>query len=121
MTNSRAKGQRGERELAALLAQLTGHPVKRQVRNHRGDADLAGLPGWAVECKHYRAAPGPALLAGWWQQARLQAAGQYARPLLCWRANRWPGWIFTWGDGELNETLSGSPETWWRYAGCMDD
>ena len=52
---SRTKGQAGEREVAAIIRELTGHDVRRHVRQHAGDADLAGLPGWSVECKRYRA------------------------------------------------------------------
>ena len=52
---SRSKGQRGEREVAALLSELTGHDVRRRVRNHAGDSDLQGLPGWEIEVKFYAA------------------------------------------------------------------
>ncbi|NZA00578.1 hypothetical protein H0I39_00080 [Ottowia beijingensis] len=55
---SRTKGKVGEREIAALLAELTGCDVRRRVRQHDGDSDLEGLPGWCVEVKrHARAAP----------------------------------------------------------------
>ena len=40
---SRNKGKAGERELARLLAELTGHDVRRRVRQHDGDDDLVGV------------------------------------------------------------------------------
>ena len=40
---SRTKGAAGERELAALLSELSGRDVRRRVRQHAGDSDLLGL------------------------------------------------------------------------------
>ncbi len=120
---SRDKGKRGERELAALLAMLTGHPVRRRVRQHGGDADLTGLPGWSVECKRYATAK-PADLARWWQQAVAQAQAEGLQPLLCWRADRMREWVFVWPaglhcpdapvPGAIADTLAADPLTWWR-------
>lgn len=117
---SRNKGKVGERELAALLSELTGHEVKRRVRNLAGEDDLAGLPGWSIECKRY-AAITPALLAGWWAQALEQARRINCRPVLLYRADRGQ-WRARWlaslhaGAGHTltdGDTLDADPATWW--------
>lgn len=53
---SRTKGQTGEREIAAIVRDLTGWDVRRRVRQHEGDGDLEGIPGWSVEVKRHRQA-----------------------------------------------------------------
>lgn len=52
MTNSRQKGARGERELAAVLREH-GFECRRgqQFCGTNGDADVVGLPGIHIECK----------------------------------------------------------------------
>lgn len=52
MTNSRQKGARGERELAAELRKH-GYDARRgqQYSGANGDADVVGLPGVHIECK----------------------------------------------------------------------
>ena len=52
MTNSRAKGARGERELANLLKEY-GYECRRgqQFCGANGDADVVGLPNVHIECK----------------------------------------------------------------------
>lgn len=121
---SRDKGKRGERELAELLRTLTGHDVRRRVRQHGGDADLEGLPGWSIECKRYSSAA-PADVARWWRQAAAQARTAGGWPLLAWRADRMPDWRFVWPAGlhctdapavsdALADTLTADPLTWWR-------
>lgn len=52
MTNSRQKGARGERELAAELKKH-GYESRRgqQYCGANGDADVVGLPGIHIECK----------------------------------------------------------------------
>ena len=52
MTNSREKGARGERELAAVLTDY-GYECRRgqQYSGANGDADVIGLPGIHIECK----------------------------------------------------------------------
>lgn len=79
---SRSKGQRGERELAALIADLTGWDVSRRVRQHDGDSDIDGVPGWSVEVKR-SASP---LLGTWWAQTVAQATHAY--PVLFYRLDR---------------------------------
>lgn len=51
-TNGRAKGARGERELAKLL-RAEGYQTRRgqQFCGANGDADVVGLPGIHIECK----------------------------------------------------------------------
>lgn len=121
---SRDKGQRGERELATLLRSLTGRDVRRRVRQHDGDADLEGLPGWCVECKR-RSTVAPGDVARWWQQAAAQAHAAGTHPLLAWRADRMRDWVFVWPAGlhcpdapkqptNIVDTLSSDPLTWWR-------
>lgn len=52
MTNSRQKGARGERELAAVLREHE-YDCRRgqQYCGANGDADVVGLPGIHIECK----------------------------------------------------------------------
>lgn len=120
---SRTKGQAGEREVAAIIRALTGHDVRRRVRQHLADADLAGLPGWSVECKRYRTVT-PGLIAGWWAQTVSQAHHAHALPVLFYRADR-AGWRCVW-PADLHaspktkairpgfeHTLNAEPSTWW--------
>ncbi len=121
---SRSKGQRGEREVAALLSELTGHDVRRRVRNHAGDSDLQGLPGWDVEVKFY-AAVTPGLVRTWWTQAVEQSRITNTLPVLFYRASR-GDWRVVWPAGlhitprpgplppDYLDTLTGDPLTWWR-------
>lgn len=118
---SRNKGKAGERELAALLAQVTGHDVRRRVRQHDGDSDLEGLPGWSIECKRYASAS-PALVATWWAQACRQARRTSTLPVLLYRLDRGQ-WLAVWSADhhastepwrdDFDHTLSASPQTWW--------
>lgn len=91
---SRNKGKAGERELAGLLTTLTGHEVRRRVRQHDGDSDLEGLPGWCIEAKRYASAT-PAVMAAWWLQAVEQAKRTSLQPLLCYRLDR-QDWRCVW-------------------------
>ena len=91
---SRDKGKSGERELARLLSELTGHDVRRRVRNLKGEDDLEGLPGWSIECKRY-ATITPGLVAQWWAQAQRQAQATGAEPVLLYRADR-GAWRAVW-------------------------
>lgn len=56
MTNSRAKGAAGERELAKILREH-GYNTRRgqQYSGANGDADVVGLPGIHIECKRVQA------------------------------------------------------------------
>lgn len=83
----RNKGKSGERELAGILAELTGYNVRRRVRNDELDSDLVGIPGWSIECKRHKAAT-HSDIAGWWEQAVAQAAKEQALPVLFYRLDR---------------------------------
>lgn len=89
MTNSRAKGQRFEREVAAIFADLLGEDVHRRIENKKHDFDLIGLEkfGAAVECKFY-AQVTEALKREWWSQACAQARKHGLVPVLVYRQNR---------------------------------
>lgn len=83
--SSRAKGQAGERQIARELADLLGLDVRRRVRNHAGESDLTGMPGWSIEVKHCAT---PSLRA-WWQQTVEQSKpGEI--PVLFFRLPRKP-------------------------------
>jgi hypothetical protein len=120
---SRTKGQSGEREVAALLSMLTGHDVRRRVRQHDGDSDLEGVPGWSVEVKRHATTP-RGKLAGWWAQTMSQAHDAQALPILFYRADRavwrcmWPGSLHLPNDspmhGNLLDCVDADPSTWWR-------
>lgn len=51
--NSRAKGAKGERELAGILRNNGFQNARRgqQYSGANGDADIVGLPGIHIECK----------------------------------------------------------------------
>lgn len=66
--SSRLKGQRGERELANELSGLLGITLKRRVRNHAGESDIEGLPGFSVEVKNCETLS----VAAWWTQTVVQ-------------------------------------------------
>ena len=122
--SSRTKGKTGERELAALLSELTGFDVRRRVRQHDGDSDLEGIPGWSIECKRYGRAT-HAQIEGWWYQAVQQARATKTLPLLCYRVDR-ADWRAVWPAGvhlphrpvpvEYGNTLTADPATWWAMA-----
>jgi len=81
----RNKGKAGEREAAELVRELTGWDVRRRVRQHVGDSDLQGVPGWAVEVKRHQTAQAGEV-ARWWAQAVTQAGDLL--PVLLYRADR---------------------------------
>lgn len=88
----RNKGKTGEREAAGLVRDLTGWDVQRRVRQHDGDSDLVGVPGWSVEVKRRRSAT-HADLATWWAQSVAQAGGLV--PVLLYRVDR-GAWRAVW-------------------------
>jgi hypothetical protein len=120
------KGKAGEREAANLLALVTGFDVRRRVRQHQGDSDLEGVPGWSLEVKRHAAAP-PAKVAEWWSQAVAQAQRTNTLPLLVFRADR-GGWRCIWpadihtdrlpAARGIDHTLSASAWVWWAM--CQD-
>lgn len=68
----RRKGASAEREVAAMIRDLTGWDAQRRVRQHDGDSDLLGVPGWSIEVKRHAKAT-PAIIQGWWDQTVRQA------------------------------------------------
>jgi hypothetical protein len=87
---SREKGKRGEREAANLIRDWTGWDIRRRVRQHDGDSDLEGVPGWSVEVKNV-SKPTLGMVAQWVSQAQEQANGLrwvlvYKRQPGQWRA-----------------------------------
>ena len=54
MTNSRNKGQRGEREVAKILSEELGFPIKRILDQTREGGHDISIPGYAVEVKFYK-------------------------------------------------------------------
>ena len=127
---SRNKGKDGERELAALLSAITGHDVRRRVRQHDGDDDLQGIPGWSIEVKRYATAPLAKVAGEWWPQAVEQARATGTLPVLFYRGDRQP-WRAVWPVGlhmaprpnplpiGFDHTLTADPATWWRMTGCL--
>ena len=113
---SRAKGQTGEREIAALIRDLTGWDVRRSVRQHDGDSDLEGVPGWSVEVKrHVRATRSE--IAGWWAQTVAQAERAGAMPVLFFRLDR-DAWRAVWPIA-VNLTEQ-RPPMWTAYAWTVE-
>lgn len=51
---SKRKGDAAEREVAGLLSDLLGMPVRRKLGAGRQDdcGDIDGIPGWTLECKN---------------------------------------------------------------------
>lgn len=103
----RTKGKTGEREIASLIRDLTGWDVRRRVRQHDGDVDLEGIPGWAPEVKrHRRGTRGD--IAAWWSQAVEQARA--ALPVLFYRLDR-DTWRAVW---PLTVLVSEQRANYWR-------
>ena len=126
---SRTKGQTGEREVAVILKQLTGRNARRRVRQHDGDSDLEGVPGWSIEVKRHATTP-PGKLAEWWAQTLSQARDAQAIPLLFYRGDR-AGWRCVWPaalhlpdrpafTNSILDTLNADPLTWWRMCGRIN-
>lgn len=100
----RTKGQSGEREAAAIIRDLTGWNAQRRVRQHDGDSDLVGIPGWSAEVKRHASA-GTGQIGAWWRQTveqatRVAAAQDDANasdciPVLFYRLDR-QGWKAMW-------------------------
>ncbi|MCX8017309.1 MAG: hypothetical protein N2690_05350 [Rhodocyclaceae bacterium] len=104
---SRTKGQRGEREVAALIADLLGVQASRRCRQRESDSDILGVPGWSIEVKRRERAD-PADVARWWAQACAQAQAEGSIPCLWYRASRQP-WRVMW---PISVLLAGSGIVW---------
>ena len=83
----RRKGASTERELFALLSDLLGYVVRRNIGQARaGGADGLDVAGWAIECKRCERLE----LAAWWAQAMRQAEATGRKPVLFYRQSRQP-------------------------------
>lgn len=99
--SQRQKGQRGEREVAAILGPLIGCDLVRNLDQTRdGGRDLLGVQGWSIEVKRCESLSRPT----WWRQAVEQAKAVGCEPMLFYRRNRepWTAWIHA-GDGKHRE------------------
>jgi hypothetical protein len=119
---SRAKSQAGEREVAALIRDLTGWQVRRCARQHESGSGFEGVPGWLVEVRR-PADVGRADIARWWLQTGARARQAVKLPVLFYRADRdewravWPlaahlrtQTIDRWSDYAW--AVEGSPKAW---------
>ncbi len=116
---SREKGKRGEREVAAIISDLLGVAASRRVRQHEGDSDILGVPGWSIEVKLWSRLE-TCLIGEAWKQACQQASADHAIPALFYRANyrpwrvRWPLAALLgadWPDDPLY-AVDSTPEAW---------
>ena len=93
----RRKGASAERELFALLSDLLGFAVRRNIGQARaGGADGLDVPGWAIECKRCE----QLAIAAWWEQACRQAEAMNRKPMLFYRQSRRP-WLAVLDAAEL--------------------
>ena len=86
--NGRNKGQRGEREAAALLGSWVNIDMSRNLAQTReGGADLLEIDGLAIEVKRCETVTLPM----WWRQVCRAADNRGDIPVLMWRQNnkRW--------------------------------
>lgn len=93
MTNrSKAKGDAAEREAAALLAELTGHPVRRMLGAGRLDdvGDLDGIPDTVVQVAAWsRVAEAVSAKPPQAEAQRANAGAGYAMTLVRIRGGTW--------------------------------
>lgn len=119
----REKGKRGEREVAAIISELLGLSASRRVRQHEGDSDILGVPGWSIEVKRVEKTD-PADIRRWWGQAVSQALRDGGvLPALFYRQSRrdwrvlWPlSALMRLPDGTLwpayEYAVESTPEAW---------
>jgi hypothetical protein len=111
---SRTKGKLGELEVAALVRDAIGWDVRRRVRQHDGDSDLEGVPGWSIEVKRHRTATRGNLMR-WWMQACAQASDENL-PVLLYRPDRGE-WRAVWPLAALTTERR---DVWRGYAWTCD-
>ena len=86
MTNSKDKGKRFEREIANYLKEH-GYDARRSAQycGNTGDAaDVVGLPGFHIECKHQEKMH----LYDWMEQAVRDSAKSGDTPIVIHKQNR---------------------------------
>ena len=118
----RIKEQASEREIAAIIRDLTGWDARRKVRNGEECSGLEGVPGWTIEVKR-RAGVTRTDIARWWSQASEKARREVKLPVLLFRGDRdqwravWPlpahlrtQSVDRWRDYAW--TVEGSPKAW---------
>lgn len=109
MTNSKQKGNRFER-LVASLFRSAGYAFARrgqQFSGLQGDADVVGVPGIHIECKHHERGHG--LLYDWIAQAKRDAKGKKL-PVVIHKKNNcnvlvtmeWDDWIKLYREWECS-------------------
>ena len=93
MVNSRNKGARGERMIAAELEDELGIKFYRdleQVRTaERGDL-VCDVPGWEFLIEVKFRAKGNGCNPAWWKQAQAAALAQNLRPVVIYKYDRLP-------------------------------
>lgn len=88
--NSRAKGNKFERDIANLIFDHLGIQCRRNLEQWRsGGYDVIGLDGWAIECKRHTVIK-DGHKQQFWAQAVAQAKQCDARPALIFKADRQP-------------------------------
>lgn len=110
MTNSRAKGARGERALANYLKEH-GYDARRgqQYSGANGDADVVGLPGIHIECKWVEKVT-PSMMADYMKQS-MNDANYNEIPVVIHKQNR-RGWKVTMNAGDLVQMVSRDTRIW---------
>jgi Holliday junction resolvase len=100
--NARAKGARGERELAEKLREY-GYTARRgqQFSGANGDADVVGLPGYHIECKRDERLNIDEAMAQSIRDARDKEI-----PIVCHRKDR-KGWLVTMRLEDFMEVING--------------
>ena len=110
MTNSRAKGARGERALANYLKER-GYEARRgqQYSGANGDADVVGLPGVHIECKWVEKVT-PSMMQDYMIQS-MNDANLGEIPVVIHKKNRQP-WRVTMTAGDLVKMVSKGTRVW---------
>lgn len=87
MTDSRNKGNRGEREFAGLLSAALGTQIARNLTQVRdGGTDILDVEGWAIEVRRRERLA----LNAWWREVCARRYAEPRHPALAYRRNRRP-------------------------------
>lgn len=101
----REKGKRGEREVVGIIKDILGLDAKRRVRQHDGDSDVMGVPGWSIEVKNCA----DLRVKEWWRQTVDQAGDDL--PVLFFKVPR-RGWRCIWPLNAIVTQVTG-PTMWY--------